>query len=124
MSYAKQIAEAVLDACEKEEGWIYGVRESLDAIIASVPKTEPFGYFRCDPALGWEDCAEDAEGAIALYEATHVSDPDEMAAIARERDRFVTIIRDFCDGQDWAAETWKAQDHIKPLFDAAKGVKP
>lgn len=49
--------------------------------------------------------------------------PDEMVAIARERDRLVKIIRDFCDGQDWAAETWKAQAHIKPLFDAAKGAK-
>ena len=33
----------------------------------AVPQGEPFGYFRAEP-FGWTDCAEDDEGAIALYE--------------------------------------------------------
>lgn len=28
---------------------------------------EPFGYFRCN-SFAWENCAEDDEGAIPLYE--------------------------------------------------------
>lgn len=30
-------------------------------------KAEPYGYFRVQP-FGWEDCAENDEGAFALYE--------------------------------------------------------
>lgn len=75
MSYEKQIADAVLSAMYEaiRESGEWSVASDmpdidLDAIIASIQKPEPFGYFRCDPALGWEDCSEDAEGAIALYE--------------------------------------------------------
>lgn len=25
-------------------------------------------------------------------------------------------IDDFCEGQDWASQNWKDQDHIKELF--------
>ena len=32
------------------------------------PQIEPFGYFKAEP-FGWTDCAEDDEGAVALYDA-------------------------------------------------------
>ena len=35
--------------------------------VDAVATSEPFGYFRALP-MGWEDCAETDEGAIALYE--------------------------------------------------------
>ena len=39
-----------------------------DPLVAAAPaQGEPFGYFRPEP-FGWTDCAEDDEGAIALYE--------------------------------------------------------
>lgn len=38
------------------------------ALALAAPQGEPFGYFRAT-ACGWEDCAEDDEGAIALYTA-------------------------------------------------------
>lgn len=41
------------------------VLASLDRIEAAM--SEPFGYFRAEP-FGWTDCAEDDEGAKALYE--------------------------------------------------------
>lgn len=130
MTYAKQIVQAAMLATMRQLGVLdeempdVSGTIDIDAIIASVPKPEPFGYFRCDPAFGWEDCAEDAECAIALYEAHHIGNVTEMVGIARERDLLMEIISDFCDGQDWADGSWKDQAHIKPLFDAAKGVTP
>lgn len=42
--------------------------QAIAAAPASAPaQDEPFGYFRSEP-FGWTDCAEDDEGAIALYE--------------------------------------------------------
>lgn len=38
------------------------------ALAAPAQQVEPFGYFRAT-AFGWEQCAEDDEGAIALYTA-------------------------------------------------------
>lgn len=43
-------------------------RESEAALSALAASAEPFGYFRCLPLSGWEDCAETDEGAIPLYE--------------------------------------------------------
>lgn len=39
---------------------------------------------------------------------------EEIAAVDLPR-----IVRDFCEGQKWAAQLWKDQPHIKPLFDFA-----
>ena len=34
-----------------------------------------------------------------------------------EVQRLRKMIRDFCNGQEWADELWRCQSHIKPLFD-------
>lgn len=49
------------------DNFIEGVEayEALNRIEAAMK--EPFGYFRAEP-FGWTDCAEDDEGAKALYE--------------------------------------------------------
>lgn len=46
--------------------------ELIDEIIEQAKAeqertSEPFGYFKAEP-FGWTDCADDDEGAIALYE--------------------------------------------------------
>ena len=43
---------------------------------------EPFGYFRALP-LGWEDCGEDDEGAVPLYDHKTV---DDLCAIIKKRE--------------------------------------
>lgn len=44
------------------------IRKALATTPAPAPaQGEPFGHFRAEP-FGWTDCAEDDEGAIALYE--------------------------------------------------------
>lgn len=35
--------------------------------VGNMMPIEPFGYFKSEP-FGWTDCAEDDEGAVALYE--------------------------------------------------------
>ena len=43
---------------------------------APQPAQEPFGYFKAEP-FGWTDCAEDDEGAIALYEKPAQAETDK-----------------------------------------------
>lgn len=41
----------------------------------------------------------------------------ELAEVTKERDHLKKLINNFCANQKWAAESWKAQKHVKPLFD-------
>ena len=50
-------------------------------------------------------------------------DAEASADCERELAELRQIIRDFCEGQKWAAQEWKNQAHIKPLFDAQKTPK-
>jgi hypothetical protein len=43
---------------------------ALSTAIEEAEKQEPFGYFRVEPLVGWTDCAETDDGAIALYATT------------------------------------------------------
>lgn len=51
---------------------ITALREALadhipdDGKMVEQPQQEPFGYFKAEP-LGWTDCAETDDGAVALY---------------------------------------------------------
>lgn len=47
-----------------DQSWL-DAADALNRIEAAM--SEPFGYFRAEP-FGWTDCAEDDEGAKALYE--------------------------------------------------------
>ena len=47
----------------------------------------------------------------------------ELAEATKERDHLRKLINNFCANQKWAAESWKAQEHIKPLFDVFIGGK-
>jgi hypothetical protein len=54
-----------------EEGCRDGYNEALDELRAFLAQyvlceLEPFGYFKAEP-FGWTDCAENDEGAMALY---------------------------------------------------------
>ena len=48
-----------------------------------MPKPEPFGYFRVEPFVGWTDCSETDEGAMALYDQAAVD------SLERERDELL-----------------------------------
>lgn len=41
----------------------------------------------------------------------------ELDEVTKERDHLRKLINNFCANQKWAAESWKVQKHIKPLFD-------
>ncbi len=41
--------------------------KALAAQATTGAPSEPFGYFKAEP-FGWTDCAEDDDGAVALYE--------------------------------------------------------
>lgn len=43
----------------------------------------------------------------------------ESRAMERELAAVKLVIARFCSGQAWAADSWKDQEHIKPLFDIA-----
>jgi hypothetical protein len=61
---------AISDAlgCDPDEGGAEPILAAIKELIAiDAVHAEPFGYFHALP-FGWEDCAADSEGAIALYE--------------------------------------------------------
>lgn len=39
--------------------------------------------------------------------------------VEQERDELLQAIQEFAKAQDWAADSWKRQPHIKRLFDLA-----
>ena len=40
-----------------------------------------------------------------------------LEKLERENAKLKGAIKAFCDGQQWADPRWKAQSHIKPLFE-------
>lgn len=48
---------------------------------------EPFGYFKAEP-FGWTDCAEDAEGAVPLYDQAAIDELNEVIDAKSIDDRF------------------------------------
>jgi len=68
-------------------------RAMLAATTAPAPaQDEPFGHFRVEP-FGWTDCAEDDEGAIALYER-----PQEVGLTDEERADMACAVAAICTG--------------------------
>lgn len=67
----KRLQEEIERGCDGlalNEAYARAVLEYVLATPAPAPaQGEPFGHFRAEP-FGWTDCAEDDEGAIALYE--------------------------------------------------------
>lgn len=49
--------------------------------------TEPFGYFRAEP-FGWTDCADDADGAVPLYDQAAIDALNEAIDAKSIDDRF------------------------------------
>ncbi len=76
---------AALSALEYHQGQTRPIHRTQEAIaqaraaLAAQEKADPFGYFRATPT-GWEDCAEDAEGAVALYERPPAPQPVAVPA--------------------------------------------
>ena len=71
----------------------YEVRALYAATPAPAPaQDEPFGYFRAEP-FGWTDCAEDDEGAIALYER-----PQEVGLTDEGRADMACAVAAICTG--------------------------
>lgn len=54
---------------------------------------EPFGYFRALP-FGWEDCSENDEGAMPLYDQKAV---DELLAEIEELEYRIDVLEDKYD---------------------------
>ena len=47
----------------------------------------------------------------------------ELATAKMNNARMKHAIRTFCEGASWAADAWKQQEHIKPLFDIDKEAR-
>ncbi len=58
------------DVMSRPEHFINQTITALSTAIEEAEKQEPFGYFRVEPLVGWTDCAETDDGAIALYATT------------------------------------------------------
>lgn len=82
-----------------------------------MPKPEPFGYFRVEPFIGWTDCSEADDGAMALYDQAAVD------ALERERDELKALLKESVD----LIEVFTPQeaDTVRKVRVAiAKGEKP
>ena len=100
------------------------VAESFTSVTktAAPAQGEPFGHFRVEP-FGWTDCAEDDEGAIALYERPQevgLTD-EEIEAIAKKH---MSTVGDHWCNEDAIRER-HAEDFARAIIAAlrAKGDK-
>ena len=76
-----------------DEGFEGAYARALAATAAPAPaQDEPLGHFRVEP-FGWTDCAEDDEGAIALYER-----PQEVGLTDEERADMACAVAAICTG--------------------------
>ena len=83
----------------------------LAATPAPAPaQGEPFGYFRAEP-FGWTDCAEDDEGAIALYER-----PQEVGLTDEALDNLIEDLSEWSRHvvEDTAHQTLEA--HVREVL--------
>ena len=62
--------------------------------------SEPFGYFKAQP-FGWTDCAEDDDGAVALYERPQQA-AQAPAGWREQHDRDSAELRSLCHARDEA----------------------
>lgn len=60
-------ARPIPELCDLVAGRAYTLSH-VEGVEAAIVTDKPFGYFRPEP-FGWTDCAENEEGATALYEA-------------------------------------------------------
>ena len=76
----------------------------MDEFKMTTLTVEPFGYFRPEP-FGWEICAADDEGAIALYEAPPEYKPltNEQLAAPELLAALQGMLRGIFDGPDDAS---------------------
>ena len=89
----------------------YEVRALYAATPAPAPaQGEPFGYFRAEP-FGWTDCAEDDEGAIALYER-----PQEVGLTDEALDNLIEDLSEWSRHvvEDTAHQTLEA--HVREVL--------
>ncbi len=132
----KSVADAEIKAMYVEsqgsdKGWL-GIEGSyfIGGVVAARKQKaalapaqgEPFGYFRAEP-FGWTDCAEDDEGAIALYERPQevgLTD-EEIEAIAKKH---MSTVGDHWCNEDAIRER-HAEDFARAIIAAlrAKGDK-
>ena len=63
--------------------------------------------------------------AAIEYLLDQVATLQELAdTVSADRNTLQQLINNFCEEQEWAADAWKNQAHIKPLFAVAKMAKP
>lgn len=91
--------------------------DELDAVMLSVDKWLDGPALKNNPATRAADAREVALKAIEA-EQSKLAEQDKE--IARMRGAIAT----FAKGQSWAAQGWKDQPHIKPLFDIAALLPP
>ena len=132
--FNKSVADAEIKAMYVEsqgsdKGWlgiegsyfIGGVVAARKQKAALAPaQDEPLGHFRAEP-FGWTDCAEDDEGAIALYERPQevgLTD-EEIEAIAKKH--MSTVGDHWCNEE--AIRERHAEDFARAIIAAlrAKG---
>ncbi len=76
--------------------------------------SEPFGYFKAQP-FGWTDCAEDDDGAVALYERPQQA-AQAPAGWREQHDRDSAELRSLCQARDVARQQ---RDHARACYDSA-----
>ena len=102
--------------CKDEPEWAANQilhRDKLERELAEA--REMLASARAD-AESWSQ-QSDMHATDALVYAKDLDEARAEAARLRE------AIRDFVNGQSWAADTWKQARHIRPLFDIAGETK-
>ncbi len=92
---------------------------------AAPAQGEPLGYFRADP-IGWTDCPEDAEGAIALYE--HPAKPAQEAGLTDHislLEEVASSLEDYKNDAPWGSWDRERLERLYAIIAAlrAKGGK-
>ena len=94
-----------------DEGFEGAYARALAATAAPAPaQDEPLGHFRVEP-FGWTDCAEDDEGAIALYER-----PQEVGLTDEALDNLIEDLSEWSRHvvEDTAHQTLEA--HVREVL--------
>lgn len=115
------------------------VRHIVDATELSDELLEMAESMKTDGFLEEHDLLSDAARSIIAFRdelndwhnaALHVESehPDEVhcgcVPILRKKNaELLAAISAFCEGQKWAAEAWKSQPHIKPIFDLSNASR-
>lgn len=100
------------------------------SVIVAMWKAEGGELVRADFARELEQELREARADAESWSQQADMHATDALQYARERDearaevaRLREAIRDFVNGQSWAADTWKQARHIRPLFDIAGETK-